>query len=440
MTQQPPRPPAGKRALFARGSWTETARIAALLRGETVGGALLLAATVVALAWANSPWSNAYDALSEFRIGPSALGLNLPLETWAADGLLAIFFFVVGLELKREFVAGDLRDPARAALPIAAAVGGMLTPALIFVLVNLRTGDGALAGWAIPTATDIAFAVAVLAVVSTHLPSSLRTFLLTLAVVDDLLAITVIAIFYTDDLDVAMLGAALIPLALFTLAVQKKVRSWWVLLPLAGATWILVHESGIHATVAGVLLGFAVPVIRSPDAGGPDAGPGLAEHFERRIRPVSAGFAVPVFAFFAAGVTVGGISGLTNALTDSVALGIIAGLVVGKTVGVFGTTYILARFTRAVLDEGLSWIDVFGVAILAGIGFTVSLLIGDLAFGAGSLRDDHVKIGVLAGSVLAALLASIVLRLRNRAYRSIAENEARDDDGDGIPDMYQSTD
>lgn len=440
MTQQPPSPPAGKRALFARGSWTETARIAALLRGETVGGALLLAATVVALAWANSPWSNAYDALSEFRIGPSALGLNLPLETWAADGLLAIFFFVVGLELKREFVAGDLRDPARAALPIAAAVGGMLTPALIFVLVNLRTGDGALAGWAIPTATDIAFAVAVLAVVSTHLPSSLRTFLLTLAVVDDLLAITVIAIFYTDDLDVAMLGAALIPLALFTLAVQKKVRSWWVLLPLAGATWVLVHESGIHATVAGVLLGFAVPVIRSPAAGGPDAGPGLAEHFERRIRPVSAGFAVPVFAFFAAGVTVGGISGLTNALTDSVALGIIAGLVVGKTVGVFGTTYILARFTRAVLDEGLSWIDVFGVAILAGIGFTVSLLIGDLAFGAGSLRDDHVKIGVLAGSVLAALLASIVLRLRNRAYRIIAENEARDDDGDGIPDVYQSTD
>lgn len=349
MTEQPPRPSAGKRALFARGSWTETARIAALLRGETVGGALLLAATVVALVWANSPWSNAYDALSDFRIGPSALGLNLPLETWAADGLLAIFFFVVGLELKREFVAGDLRDPARAALPIAAAVGGMLTPALIFVLVNLRAGDGALAGWAIPTATDIAFAVAVLAVVSTHLPSSLRTFLLTLAVVDDLLAITVIAIFYTDDLDVAMLGAALIPLALFTLAVQKKVRSWWVLLPLAGATWVLVHESGIHATVAGVLLGFAVPVIRSPAAGGPDAGPGLAEHFERRIRPVSAGFAVPVFAFFAAGVTVGGISGLTNALTDSVALGIIAGLVVGKTVGVFGTTYILSRFTRAVL-------------------------------------------------------------------------------------------
>ena len=237
-----------------------------------------------------------------------------------------------------------------------------------------------------------------------------------------------------------MLGAAVISLAFFTLAVQKKVRSWWVLLPLAAATWVLVHESGIHATVAGVLLGFAVPVVRSRAAGGSDAGPGLAEHFERHIRPVSAGFAVPVFAFFAAGVTVGGISGLTNALTDSVALGIIAGLVVGKTVGIFGTTYILARFTRAVLDEGLSWIDVFGVAILAGIGFTVSLLIGDLAFGAGSLRDDHVKIGVLAGSVLAALLASIVLRLRNRAYRIIAENETRDDDGDGIPDVYQSTD
>ena len=242
---------------------------------------------MVALVWANSPWSNTYDALSEFRIGPSALGLNLPLETWAADGLLAIFFFVVGLELKREFVAGDLRDPARAALPIAAAVGGMLMPALIFVLVNLRTGDGALSGWAIPTATDIAFAVAVLAVVSTHLPSSLRTFLLTLAVVDDLLAITVIAIFYTDDLDVAMLGAAVIPLAFFTLAVQKKVRSWWVLLPLAAATWVLVHESGIHATVAR-----STPRIRSPchsqqGRRGPGRGTGLGGNISNAASDLS---------------------------------------------------------------------------------------------------------------------------------------------------------
>ena len=248
---------------------------------------------------------------------------------------------------------------------------------------------------------------------------------------------TVIAIFYTSELRVAMLLAALVPLALFAVAVQRRIRSWWLLLPLAFATWALMHASGVHATVAGVLLGFAVPVVRSRAAGGPDAGPGLAEHFEHRFRPVSAGFAVPVFAFFAAGVGVGGLSGLAESLQDRVALGIVAGLVVGKTVGILGTTWLVARFTRARLDEGLSWLDVLGVAVLGGIGFTVSLLVGDLAFGAGSVRDEHVKVGVLAGSVLAALLASVLLRARNRAYRRIHALETADEDADGIPDVYQ---
>ncbi|MEU2006890.1 Na+/H+ antiporter NhaA [Rhodococcus sp. NPDC019627] len=430
-TRQPARAP-----LFPRGSWAETSRIAEILRKETVGGALLLAATVIAMVWANSPWSAGYDGVRDYMVGPEALHLHLSIGTWAADGLLAIFFFVVGLELKREFVAGDLRDPRRAVLPIAAAVGGMVLPAVIFVAVNLRTGGNALQGWAIPTATDIAFALAVLAVISTHLPATLRTFLLTLAVVDDLLAITVIAVFYTDTLSVFPLFAALVPLSVFTFAVQRRIRAWWVLIPLAALTWALVHASGVHATVAGVLLGFAVPVVRSRASGGPDAGPGLAEHFEHRIRPISAGFAVPVFAFFAAGVTVGGLTGLSKALSDSIALGIIAGLVVGKAVGIFGTTYLLSRFTRATLDSGLRWIDVLGVAVLAGIGFTVSLLIGELAFGAASAADDHVKIGVLSGSLLAALVASIILRIRNRAYRIIAEEEALDADEDGIPDVF----
>jgi NhaA family Na+:H+ antiporter len=423
--------------LLSRGSWAEASRIAEVLRKETVGGALLLVATVVALVWANSPAAASYAALRDLEVGPEALHLHLSLGTWAADGLLAIFFFVVGLELKREFVAGDLRDPRRAALPILAAVGGMVVPALVYVALNVGTSDGALQGWAIPTATDIAFALAVLAVVSTHLPTALRTFLLTLAVVDDLLAVTVIAVFYTSELHVGFLLLALVPLALFTVAVQRRVRSWWLLLPLAFATWTLMHASGVHATVAGVLLGFAVPVVRSRAAGGPDAGPGLAEHFEHRFRPISAGFAVPVFAFFAAGVGVGGLSGLADSLQDRVALGIVAGLVVGKTVGILGTTWLVARFTRARLDEGLSWLDVLGVAVLGGIGFTVSLLVGDLAFGAGSVRDEHVKVGVLTGSVLAALLASVLLRARNRAYRRIHELETADVDADGIPDVYQ---
>ncbi len=423
--------------LLSRGSWTETARISAVLRKETVGGALLLAATLLALVWANSPWSGAYASLRDLEVGPESLHLHLSLGTWAADGLLAIFFFVAGLELKREFVAGDLRDPRKAALPVAAAVGGMVVPALLYAAVDLGAGGDALAGWAVPTATDIAFALAVLAVVSTHLPTALRTFLLTLAVVDDLLAITIIAVFYTSALSLTPLLLALVPLALFTVLVQRRIRWWWLLLPLAVLTWGLVHASGVHATVAGVLLGFAVPVVRSEAAGGPDAGPGMAEHFEHRFRPLSAGFAVPVFAFFSAGVTVGGLTGLRTSLTDSVALGIVVALVVGKTIGISAATWLVSRFTRAELDEDLGWTDVLGLSLLGGIGFTVSLLIGELAFGAGSERDEHVKVGVLLGTVLAALLATVVLRLRNRRYRRIAEAEQVDSDADGVPDVYQ---
>ena len=190
--------------------------------------------------------------------------------------------------------------------------------------------------------------------------------------------------------------------------------------------------------MAGVLLGFTVPVIRSKAAGGPDAGPGLAEHFEHRIRPISAGFAVPVFAFFAAGVAIGGLSGFTDALRDPIALGIIAGLVLGKPLGIFGTTRLLSAFTRASLDTAIRWIDVLGIAMLAGIGFTVSLLIGDLAYGIGSERDEHVKIGVLTGSLLAAVLAAVLLRIRNRHYRAVCAEESVDDNHDGIPDVYQT--
>jgi NhaA family Na+:H+ antiporter len=426
--------------LLGRGSWPEARRIADVLRKETIGGALLLAGAVIALGWANSPWAGAYERLRAYTIGPAAWGLDLSVASWAADGLLAIFFFVAGLELKREFVAGDLRDPRRAAVPVAAAVGGVIVPALLYVLVNLDAGGDALRGWAVPTATDVAFALAVLAVVGRSLPTALRTFLLTLAVVDDLLAIVVIAGFYTAHLAVLPLLAALLPLAAFTVLVQLRRRSWWLLLPLAFATWALVHASGVHATVAGVLLGFAVPVLRSERAGGPDAGPGLAEHFEHRFRPISAGVAVPLFAVTAAGVTLGGAAGLASALSDPVAVGVLLALVVGKPVGVIAATWAVARFTRARLDAGLAWIDVVGLGILAGIGFTVSLLIGELAFGAGSERDGHAKVAVLAGSVTAALLAGVVLRLRGRAYRQIRAAESLDADGDAVPDVYQRDD
>jgi NhaA family Na+:H+ antiporter len=422
------------RTLFSPGTWAEDGRVAHILRKETVGGALLLLATVVALVWANTAFSDSYFKLLDTEIGPAALHLNLTVAQWAGDGLLAIFFFVAGLELKREFVAGDLRDPHRAVVPVAAAFGGMIAPALLYLVIAGGTGPK---GWAIPTATDIAFALAVLAVISTHLPAALRTFLLTLAVVDDLLAITIIALFYTDDLQPLWLLLAVVPLAVFTLLVQRRVSSWWLLLPLALAVWSLVHASGVHATVAGVLLGFAVPVSARKVKGKDDNRPGMAEHFEHLWRPISAGVAVPVFALFSAGVAIGGWSGLQSALTDPIAVGIIAGLVLGKPVGILTATYLTSKLTRRPLQKGLTWPDLTGVAVLGGIGFTVSLLIGELAFGGNSAADDHVKIAVLTGSVAAAMFAGILLRMRNRRYRAMCEEEARDADNDGVPDIYE---
>ncbi|MBC7275399.1 Na+/H+ antiporter NhaA [Nocardioides sp.] len=418
--------------LFTRGSWLETSRTAEILRAETTGGVLLIIAAIIAVGLANSPLQETYEAVRDYRIGPHALHLDLTIGAWAADGLLAIFFFVVGLELKREFVSGDLRDPRRAALPIVAAIGGMVVPALVYLIVNL-IGNGSLAGWATPVATDIAFAVAILAVISTHLPAGLRTFLLTLAVVDDLLGIIIIAVFFTSELHIGYLLLAFVPIGLFALLVQRRIRSPWLLLPLAAVAWALVHASGVHATVAGVLLGFTVPVI----ARDPEAKHGLAEHFEHLVRPVSAGIAVPVFAFFAAGVAIGGWDGVTSAMRDPITLGIILGLVVGKTIGIAGSTWLLARFTKASLDDDLAWWDVIGLSMLAGIGFTVSLLIGELAFHADPGAHDHMKVGVLFGSVLAAALATVVLRARNRAYCRIEELEKIDANKDGVPDVFE---
>ncbi len=436
--------PSLPRRVFSRSSWPEAQHVTALLRTETVGGALLLAAAAIALIWANTPAQEAYFTLRDTVVGPHVLHLDLTLNTWAGDGLLAIFFFVAGLELKREFLVGDLRDPAKAAVPIAAALCGVALPALVYALVVLASGSTELlGGWAIPTATDIAFALAVLALLGSHLPSALRSFLLTLAVVDDLVAITIIAIFYTSDLSVGMLALALLPLLAFAALVQRRLVWWWALIPLALATWALVHASGVHATVAGVLLGLTVPV-RPRQRGVPslsthDADTDVAHRLEHRVRPLSAGLAVPVFAFFAAGVSVvgeGAETGFVEALTNPLALGIVAALVLGKLLGVFGGTWVFARFTRAELDEDLAWADVLGLSLLAGIGFTVSLLISELAFPDESLLGPA-KLAVLIGSLLSAALAAVVLRRRNAEYRRIEVIETEDLDGDGVPDCFE---
>jgi NhaA family Na+:H+ antiporter len=428
-----PRPTA-PRKVFGRLSLPERTFVADALRTETLGGVLLLVAAVAALVWANIPaLHDSYETVGHYHLGPAALGLNLSIEHWAADGLLAVFFFVAGIELKRELVAGDLRDPKAAALPVVAALCGMAVPALVYTLTNL-TGGGSTAGWAVPTATDIAFALAVLAVIGTSLPSALRAFLLTLAVVDDLFAILIIAVFFTDDLDFAALGGAVAGLAVFWLLLRKGVRGWYVYVPLAVVVWALMYNSGVHATIAGVAMGLMLRCTTHADE---EHSPG--QRIEHLVRPLSAGLAVPLFALFSAGVAISG-SALADVFGRPETLGVVLGLVVGKTIGIFGGTWLTVRFTRASLSEDLAWADVFAVATLAGIGFTVSLLIGELAFEGDAALTDEVKAAVLLGSLIAATLATFLLKVRNAKYRRLWEAEERDDDLDGVPDIYEQDD
>lgn len=443
MTSSTPRP------TFPRyGAFAEARRITALLRKETVGGILLVIAALAAVVWANSPAAASYFALRDFTIGYEPWHLRLSLGAWAADGLLAVFFFLVGLELKREFIAGDLKHVRTAIVPIAAAVGGVAVPALVYAVIASQD-DSLRDGWAIPTATDIAFAVAVLAIIGSHLPPALRIFLLTLAVVDDLLAISIIAVFYTDRIEILPLALSLAVIALYGLIAQRyrsffgshAFAAWLVLLPIGVVAWALMHASGVHATIAGVLLGFTIPVLhRRADREAQSGQPGLAEEFEHRFRPLSAGFAVPVFAFFAAGVSLGGVEGIRAAMAHPLTLAIVAALVLGKPIGIISTTWLTTKLLRTKLDPELRWIDMIGVGLLAGIGFTVSLLIAELSFAPGSAEADTAKVAILTGSVIAAILASILLATRNRQYRRIALRDAVDEDADGIPDVYQRGD
>ena len=392
----------------------EAARVSRLLRGEVVGGVIVMAAALLGFAAANSPLSGAYFGLREAELGPEALGLHLSVGHWASDGLLAIFFFMVGLELKREFVEGALSRFSTAIVPVAAAFGGVAVPAAIYFAIN--AGTPAAHGWAIPTATDIAFAVAVLGLIAPRIPPALRMFLLTLAVVDDLIAIAIIAVFYSDGIRLAALAASLVPLALYAFLVRRFPERlatsawgpWLVLLPVGVAAWALFHASGIHATIAGVVLAFLVPVSGR-------GGTHLAETFVRRFQPLSSGVAVPVFAFFAAGVAVGGDSRFPF---DPIAAGIVLGLVVGKPIGISLMTWLLTRFTRAELDPAVRWRELVGVGALAGVGFTVSLLVTELSF-ADAADADTARLSVMVASLLAVLVAAGFLVRRPRARRDI---------------------
>ncbi|REH50173.1 NhaA family Na+:H+ antiporter [Kutzneria buriramensis] len=368
------------------------------LRTETVGGLLLLAATAVALLWANSPLADSYHALRELTVGP------LALDAWAEDGLLALFFFVAGLELKRELVVGELADRRAAVLPVVAALGGMVVPALL----ALAIGGGQ--AWTIPVATDIAFALAVLAITGSGLPATARVFLLSLAVVDDLGAIAVIAVAFSTTINLVALGAAVALLAGYWFLQRRRVRSPWLYVPIAAATWFAVHEAGLHATIAGVALGLLTRVTADP---GEAEAPAI--RLEHRLQPWSAGVAVPMFALFAAGVPIGADS-LHAIVTDTVAIAVVVGLVIGKIVGVLGASALAVTTGLASKPRGLGWRDMAAVATLGGVGFTVSLLMAELAL-AGDAAE-RAKAAVLLASAAASLLGAALLLRRSRVHRT----------------------
>lgn len=409
-------------------SYNPLSRLGNYLRSDVVAGFFLISAAVVALVWINSPIGQVYEDLRSITFGPESLHLHLSLETWAADGLLAIFFFVVGNELKQEFVHGELHNPRRAMLPIVAAVCGMVVPASIYAAINIGSPES-IQGWGIPMATDIAFAVAILAVIGRGLPPALRTFLLTLAIVDDLGAVLVIAVFYTAAISLLPLLGAVVSVLLFGYLQRgegwaaklnaSRLPNWVVYVPLALLIWTLVYASGVHATIAGVAMGM---MMRTTRRGAETESP--SHGIEHVLRPWSAGLALPVFAFFSAGVVFDGVDAV---FTDPAGLGIICGLVLGKMLGITGGSWITTKITSAELNPQLKWIDIFGMSQLAGIGFTVSLLITELSFAGAPEHLTHAKAGVLIASLIATVTAAIVLSLRGRHYRRLAAAEVGHD-------------
>ncbi|RVW00991.1 Na+/H+ antiporter NhaA [Rhodococcus spongiicola] len=395
--------------------------LARFLRTETVGGSVLLIAAAIAVVWANSPLVDSYTSLRDWQVGPSEIGpiplhLDLSLGTWAKDGLLAVFFFVAGLELKRELVVGELADRKKALLPIIAALGGVLVPAVIAAVVGAGAPGMNQGGWAIPVATDIAFALGVLALTGSRVPASARVFLLSLAVVDDLLAIILIAVLFTASIAMLWLLTAAACLLVYWFAQQRRITTPFLYVPLALLTWYSVHEAGVHATLAGVALGLLTRVRTDP---GEQEAP--ATRLEHRIQPWSAGFCVPMFALFASGVPING-QVLGELFTNRISLAIILGLLVGKTVGIFGISWLAIRLGIATKPRLLGFRDMFALSMLGAIGFTVSLLVADLALaGVGDGSEAEIaKAAVLITSLAASLIGSALLLRRGRVHQARA--------------------
>lgn len=371
------------------------------LDGEAAGGIILMAAAALALIVANSPLSQTYFAVLHAYLGP------LSVSHWVNDGLMAVFFLLVGLEIKREMLDGQLSTWPRRVLPGIAAAGGMLVPALVYVAVN-RDNAAALSGWAIPTATDIAFALGVLSLLGSRVPASLKVFLTALAIIDDLGAVIIIAIFYTNGLSSTYLAAAFAVIAVLVVLNRMRVMTLVPYLVLGVILWVLVLKSGVHATLAGVALALTIPLERSAGVGH-DLDHSPLHRLEHGLHKIVPFVVIPIFGFANAGVSLAGLS--LGALIEPLTLGVAAGLVVGKLVGVLGSSALAIRLGLADLPANAGWTHMIGISLLCGIGFTMSLFIGLLAFASDVALQDAVKVGILAGSFIAAILGAAVLLL-----------------------------
>jgi NhaA family Na+:H+ antiporter len=378
--------------------------LAEFLREEAAGGIALVVAAIVAVVWANSPAGDSYISFwdHELTIGAGDLALTEDLRHWVNDGLMALFFFVVGLEIKRELVAGELRERSAATLPAMAAVGGVLLPAGIFLALTAGTEEAS--GWAIPAATDIAFAVGVLALLGDRVSSGVKLFLLTIAIVDDIIAIAIIALFYADDLSPLWLTVGMGALGLVVVLRRARVTAIAVYAFVGVVAWLAMHESGVHATIAGVALGLLTPAR-------PINGRRVLELLEHRLHPATAFVVVPLFALANAGVDFGG-GVLGDALGSRLTWAIVAGLVVGKLLGIAGATLLGLKLGWGTLPDAVSPAQVWGIAALGGIGFTVSLFIAQLAYDA-QATVDSAKVGVFAGSLVSGAVGALIL-LRSR--------------------------
>ncbi|WP_241665325.1 Na+/H+ antiporter NhaA [Teichococcus oryzae] len=381
------------------------------LDNEAAGGLVLMAAAVLALVVANSPLAPGYFAALAAYLGP------LSLLHWINDALMAAFFLMVGLEIKREMLDGQLSTWSRRVLPGVAALGGMAAPALIYIAFN--AGDAqALRGWAIPSATDIAFALGVLSLLGPRVPASLKVFLAALAIIDDLGAVVIIALFYTTGLSLPDLGLAALVVAVLYGMNRLGVRSLWPYMVLGVALWLFVFRSGVHATVAGVLLALCIPITTTPGAPEARTDESPLHRLEHALSWPVAFVIVPIFGFANAGVSFAGVG--PEVLLEPLTLGVAVGLLAGKVIGVFGASTLLIRCGLADLPAGASWSQFFGVALLCGIGFTMSLFIGLLAFDGLPLLQEEVKFGILCGSIISGLLGYGVLRVAPRERHQLA--------------------